>query len=147
MSKQQWYKMTENEVIKVLESVVNWVEYNKVTTFSEYGTQVIIETDGSVETMGSNTRPTDDYAGDILYMTDAIGYGNIDQDYYLDGWGEVIEDGDFFLTDDGRKLEIKEAIEEAIEDGDFTDDIQKVKDQSLFVWSEAMRNYREGFGE
>jgi len=39
MNKQQWYEMTENEVIKVLESVVNWVEYNKVTTFSEYGMQ------------------------------------------------------------------------------------------------------------
>ena len=119
----------------VLESV-DWKEFNTLMTFSQAGDNVIIWNDGSVSEMYSGTYPHPDKCDDILHIYHPCGMGNNDFCYYLDGWTEETEDGNY-ITSDGRELTLKEALSESIENGDFVDMIEGWKEEALNAIEES----------
>jgi hypothetical protein len=112
-------EMSIQEIEGILEDL-DWIDIHKRCVFSAYpGGTINIFTDGSVEELPQNTGYRDD--SQVIGTLRAWGRGNTDTYAYLDGWGEVSEDGESFIVDDGRVLTINEAIEECIECGEWSE--------------------------
>lgn len=112
-------EMTIREFRDFLENEVDWVQIHKLSTFGNYGDSINVFTDGQIRVLSGNTY-YQDYSN-VALTINAEGRGNIDIWAYLDGWGEWDQNSDIFMTDDGRSLTTDEAIEEAIETGDWTE--------------------------
>jgi hypothetical protein len=144
--------MTKQEIIEVLETKVDWKEFNRSMTFSQAGDKVIIWMDGSVSEMSSGTHPHLNEYKNIIHMFHPCGMGNDSFEYQLEGFVTETDDGNY-ITEDGRILTLNEALNESIEDGDFTDWIENWKDEALRAWEEsyapnagAKKGYYEIYG-
>ncbi|MHA2039804.1 MAG: hypothetical protein ACW98X_25590 [Promethearchaeota archaeon] len=121
-------EMSIEEIREVLDEKVDWDKIHRETVFQDWGMSLSIYSDGDYGLLGSQTS-LQDYSC-VIGELKCTGWGNTDQNYYLDGWGEWDQwEGDF-ITDDGRKLTEREAFIECIRDGDH----QKLYDE----WKESL---------
>jgi hypothetical protein len=133
-------EMSKEEVQKVLDEI-EWSEVHYLTVFEDYGSTIHVKTDGTFFVLGSGTYLRD--YSEILGTIPVVGYGSIDHWDYLDGWGEWDRENETFLTDDGRTLSIKEAIEECIEVGEWQTFIADWQKSLLEQWQEDVENEEE----
>lgn len=139
-------EMTIEQVKKVLDNV-DWTETHKLRVFSDYGANVVIYTDGTLSVQDQGTYyPNPDAAGVLGYLR-CWGRGNIDRTPYFEGWvewapesrhavedeerfvyyvnGVEVDEGDVVEIDTGRILTQDEALNEAIEEGEWDYDEDK----------------------
>ena len=133
-------EMSKEEVQKVLDEI-EWSEVHYLTVFEDYGSTIHVKTDGTFFVLGSGTYLRD--YSEIIGTIEVVGYGNIDHWDYLDGWGTWDRENDAFLTDDGRTLTTKEAIEECIEVGEWQIYIDEWKQFLLEQWQRDIENKEE----
>lgn len=140
-------EMTKEEIQEILDEKVDWEDVHTRTVFSNYGDTIHIRTDGTVFELGSGTYLRD--YSEIIGRIPVVGYGDIDDNDYLDGWGEWDRDNDTFTTSDGRILTIEEAIQEAIEDGEWTSLIEEWKQSVMEEYLECVEyeEYQENMKE
>jgi len=96
---------------------IDLIELRKTLALSGSGS-VWIYYDGSFEFHESNTRPSGKGRA-IIATIKTAGRGNIDEDWYAEGWAKYDDEKDAWITEDGRKLSPDEMIAESIEEGEF----------------------------
>ena len=133
-------EMTKEQVQKVLDNL-DWIEIHRISIFGDYGETINIFTDGTLNVLGSGTT-YQDYS-EVLGCVSVQGRGNVDEWPYLDGWGEWDQYTHTFITKDGRTLTEEEAIEEAIEDGEWDEWIESEKQSIMNEFLENEKRYEE----
>ncbi len=117
-------EMTAEQVEEVLRAKVDWTAIRRARVFGDAGDRVLVFTDGSYEVMDSGQHYRDEDAAGVLGSLDVWGLGEIDRTDYFEGWVQKQEDGRYVESDTGRVLTEEEALEEAVEDGDWGDEVE-----------------------
>jgi hypothetical protein len=120
---------TLKEDVKKILDKVDWISIHSEYVFGNYNDTINIFDDGTYEVLSSNT--TYQSYERVIGIIQIQGFGNIDYFDYLDGWGEWNEEKEIFITNDGRELTREAAIQECIEDGDWSSYIEEWKREIL----------------
>jgi hypothetical protein len=129
-------KMNENkkdQLAKANESInkVNWKEFAGEYLLAQGGTKVIVWKDGTITTMGTGTAPHPEVCEYILHIFTPLGINNVDTDVYIEGWAHYDNTGNIVVDDTGEIIDIKEAVQVCIDDGDINDWIEGWKESIL----------------
>ena len=124
-------KASQIDIEKIIEKI-DFHEIMNLQHFNDHGSHIYVWEDGDIEVMSQGTRPGNT---DIWYaLIDCFGRGNIDESTYAEGWAEEYEseDGSFGMgyidIETGLVMTPDEMITKCLEDGDFTDSIEMLKD-------------------
>lgn len=128
---------TKKQIEEILDTKVDWVAVHKAYCFPLHGyrTQIHIFTDGSISEMAPNTS-YQIVPGDLIGTICAEGIGNLDSSEYLDGWLEYNKKNDIYIIADhmpdaGKRLTFEQAVNLAIEDGEWDEEIQYWKERIM----------------
>lgn len=111
---------------------IDWIELHKALVVYSANERIYIFKDGTIENLGNSYLQNED---DVLAIMRTWGRGNMDTTSYSDDWTDYNKDDDTYTTDDGRVLSEDEMIEECIEEGDWTEQIE--------LWLEEINNQIE----
>ena len=100
--------------------IIDWVKLHKEMVCQEANERIYIFSDGSIENLGNSYLKENDK---VVAVLRTWGRGNMDTTPYAANWTTENEDGTY-TTEDGRELTEDEMIDECIEDGDWTEQIE-----------------------
>ena len=116
-----------------IEKLIEKVDFNEIMIlqhFSDCGSRIHVWEDGGLEVMGQGTYPGNT---DLWYaVINCFGRGNIDESAYSEGWAEEQETEvgrQYIETATGLIMTPDEMIRKCLEEGDFVDSIEMIKDQ------------------
>jgi len=99
----------------ILRELVDWDEVHERYMLEDWGTQILIMADGTVDTLPSGDQFT---SSDIIMTLRAVG-GNADTSMYSEGWTVLDRDTSEYVTDTGERIDEPEMVRRAIRDGDW----------------------------
>lgn len=105
---------------------IDWIEFHKAMRHYDYGMNLWIYEDGTIDVQTSGTYPGNNSS--VVAIIKTWGSSGSDECYY-EGWGTWDRENEEFTTDDGRVLTEMEAIDECIENGDWTEQIESWKEE------------------
>ena len=108
---------------------LNMTRLHEDMVCSQRGMGVWVYEDGTITTVTSGTIPSNESTVVCCFTA----WGKSSTEEYLEGWGEWDPYAETFYTDDGRELTENEAIKEAIQDGDWTDQEQQWRDEIRYA--------------
>ena len=114
--------LTITEKAEKLVEKIDMVELHKELALSNSGSNIIIWSDGTIDTLTAGTMPNTE---DEYILMKAWGIGNIDSGTYSEGFytqtDEQHENCLFFNPETKKELELEEMVAECIEDGCWDD--------------------------
>ena len=116
----------KEELEKILNELVDWEHVHRDMVLGQYGQNLEIYADGTHEVLSHGT-----YTHCAVAAMKTIGSGNIENSYYLEGWGHYDSETGIFIADDGRELSFEEAVEESVAEGHHCELYEQWKEEIL----------------
>ncbi len=158
-------EMTIEQIEDVLREM-DWTEIHKARVWADYGASIVLYTDGTFGTQEQSTHYRDPDAASVIGYLASTPWGNCDSSAYFEGWVEKVRDSHHAEWNDdeaiyrvdgvevdenalveietGRVLDETDAVDEAIEDGewDYDEEIEAVVRQ-VEEYRREMQHRRE----